>query len=335
MAGKQATHDPVGVAMHTDLHQPQIGTRRQVGQGQPHLTAGQRVGLLHWLLGPLGRQPEVQAQRLGTGIKACSAPKPFCALGSVKASHFKPAIAAQAPPDTWWPSRQLARREASEPRAQTGGRRCPKPCLLFRRNANNMLLDIAVAPCPEAIRGVAASTVVCRRMPMHRSISLSRVLLTLVVFALSACGGPAPLHSLPRPDQFARATSPGAVTTKEGVPLNLRWDQLSDAQRAVVRSWYVDIPPGDEPPYPRDGLRPVIDAVWQGQHRMRDTGDLMVVATVNGRGETEEVKAFGTTDKALVDYISRVVMKTRFKPAVCGGAPCRMDFPLNLRMKLE
>lgn len=61
--------------------------------------------------------------------------------------------------------------------------------------------------------------------------------------------------------------------------MNVRWEQLNKAQKAVVRGWYVDMPTGDQPPYPRAGLHPVIEAVWQRQRRMLETGDLLVVAT--------------------------------------------------------
>lgn len=91
----------------------------------------------------------------------------------------------------------------------------------------------------------------------------------------------------------------------------------------------------DEPPFPRDGLRPVLNAVWQGQQRALATGDLVLMATVNGRGEVEEVKAYGAADPALVDFASRVLLQTPFKPALCAGVPCRMDFPLNLSLRVE
>ncbi len=174
-------------------------------------------------------------------------------------------------------------------------------------------------------------------MPGRTTLSSSTAALAMLVLtgSLGGCGSQEPMHTLPRPDKFAQAAGTAAHTTKLGVPLNLRWEQLNDAQKAVVRGWYVDMPADDEPPYPRAGLRPVIEAVWRGQQRMLDTGDLLVVATVDGRGEVQEARAFGTLNKELVDYISRVVMQTRFKPAVCGGAPCRMDFPLNVRLLVE
>lgn len=174
-------------------------------------------------------------------------------------------------------------------------------------------------------------------MPARTTLLFSAVALAVLALAssLAGCGTPEPMHALSRPDKFARPASIVVTTPKEGVPLNLRWEQLNEAQKAVVRGWYVDMPEGDEPPYPRAGLRPVFEAVWRGQQRMLETGDLMVVATVDGRGEVQEVQAFGTPNKALIDYISRVVIQTQFKPAVCGGTPCRMDFPLKVQLLVE
>lgn len=145
---------------------------------------------------------------------------------------------------------------------------------------------------------------------------------------------PAPVHVIRHPGGVMRAGYI-AVDGRAIVPLNRTYEQLSPAEKALIRAWYEDMPATDEPPFPRAGLYPVMDAVRKGQQRVLAEGDLFLVATVNGSGGVDEVKAYGKADPLLVDFVSRVVMQTPFKPAVCGGVPCRMDFPLNFMLTVK
>ena len=153
---------------------------------------------------------------------------------------------------------------------------------------------------------------------------------------LAGCASepPAPMRVIKRETTASRLPYM-AVDGRAIVPLNRSYAQLTPDEKALIRAWYQDMPAEDEPPFPRNGLYPVMNAVSEGQRRVLTAGDLFLMATVNGRGEVEEVKAFGDADPTLVDFVSRVVMQTPFKPAVCSGQPCRMDFPFNFRMVVK
>lgn len=50
---------------------------------------------------------------------------------------------------------------------------------------------------------------------------------------------------------------------------------------------------------------------------------------VGADGKVTEVKAIGSPGAEMVQYAGAVLILTKFKPAVCSGRPCRMEFPLR------
>ena len=113
------------------------------------------------------------------------------------------------------------------------------------------------------------------------------------------------------------------------IPINRTYAQLSQAEREQVRGWYEAMPPTDEPPFPTDGLKPILDALRKAQAKLLVTGELFLVASVDSSGAVIEVKAIGSPSPEMVKFAASVLLFTKFKPAVCGGLPCRMEFPLH------
>jgi hypothetical protein len=119
------------------------------------------------------------------------------------------------------------------------------------------------------------------------------------------------------------------------LPVNQTYQQLTPEERAHVNSWYEHVAPGDEPPFPLDGMRSILDVVRKGQEKLLVTGKLYLVATVEPSGKVSAVKAYGSPNPEMAKFASEVLLLTKFKPAVCGGRPCRMDFPLSYNFKVE
>ena len=112
------------------------------------------------------------------------------------------------------------------------------------------------------------------------------------------------------------------------VPMDRTYEQLTPEQRAIVHGWYESIAPGDEPPFPTEGTKPIHDAVRKGQAKLLVTGELFLKATVESTGDVSAVKAVGSPSPEMTKFAASVLLLTKFKPAVCGGRPCQMDFPL-------
>lgn len=133
----------------------------------------------------------------------------------------------------------------------------------------------------------------------------------------------------------------GSIIRKEvawstRLPLNRTYAQLSPEQKASFHSMYELIPPGDEPPYPEQGLKPIVSAVYRAQEMLLAHGKLRFIVTVGQDGKGKRVQAFGDCDRPeMTQFTSQVLLLTRYKPAVCKGAPCTMDFPFNLSLAVK
>jgi hypothetical protein len=114
------------------------------------------------------------------------------------------------------------------------------------------------------------------------------------------------------------------------IPINLPWDRLAAADRAKFDANYERIEPGDEPPFPVDGLRTLVEPLLKAQQKLLVEGPLVLVATIDAQGQVDQVKIIGAPSAEMAQFAGKVMLLTKFKPAVCGGHACRMQFPLRL-----
>lgn len=119
------------------------------------------------------------------------------------------------------------------------------------------------------------------------------------------------------------------------IPINRPYEGLTEAERERVRGWYESMPVTEEPPFPREGLKPILDALLKAQQRLLVTGDLFLIASVDPTGTVTSVKAIGSPSPEMVKFAASVLLLTKFKPAVCDGSPCAMEFPLRQSFRVE
>jgi hypothetical protein len=122
----------------------------------------------------------------------------------------------------------------------------------------------------------------------------------------------------------------------EGFPLPVasNYEQLTPEQKTIVHSWYEHIEPGDEPPYPAEGLAVLIDAIREGQEKLQVRGELELAGTVGPAGNVTKVEVLKSPNWDMGQFAGTVFLMTRFKPAICKGRPCQMQFPLSLRFDI-
>ena len=125
------------------------------------------------------------------------------------------------------------------------------------------------------------------------------------------------------------------VVTWANLPLKGKYADLSEQERNRFKAQYEAMPAGDEPPYPRDGLEHFISEVATAAAATRDQGALNYFVTVDSGGDVASVAMTKTEAKELAAAVAILFKKTKFKPAQCGGQPCRMDFPLSLKVYIE
>lgn len=93
---------------------------------------------------------------------------------------------------------------------------------------------------------------------------------------------------------------------------------------------------GDAPPYPVQGMKPLFSAIQKGQEIMQAREALDFVATVGPDGKATHVDSHGgvtgVNAREMSNYVASVLMMEKFKPAVCNGQPCTMEFPFKLKL---
>jgi hypothetical protein len=119
------------------------------------------------------------------------------------------------------------------------------------------------------------------------------------------------------------------------LPLNLTFEQLSAADRSILRNYYENIAEGDEPPFPTDGLRAIFDPLQKVQSKLLVSGVLRLVAIVDSDGVVQQVKTMGSPSPEMTRVAANVVMVTKFKPAICSGRPCAMEFPVFTEFRVQ
>jgi hypothetical protein len=118
------------------------------------------------------------------------------------------------------------------------------------------------------------------------------------------------------------------------IPVNKRYGQLTPEQKADLHAMYESIAPGDEPPFPVDGMKSIFNALKKGQAKLVAEGDLNLAVTIDADGKPTEVKDYGSHgNPEMTKFAAMVLLMTKFKPAVCSGQPCAMEFPFKLNVK--
>ena len=174
---------------------------------------------------------------------------------------------------------------------------------------------------------------------MHFGSAVRLVLATagaIAVFAVSPVaiaddtGLPTELGSGSRQISYhKRATMVGAV------PYARAYEQLSPAQRAALRAEYDSVGPNDEPPYPKYGLSEVADAVARMPVREPVEGDVVLTVRVDERGNGKSVSILKTPDPKLSNVVAATLTRIKFKPGLCEGRPCAMDYVFSFYIKVS
>ncbi len=118
--------------------------------------------------------------------------------------------------------------------------------------------------------------------------------------------------------------------TKAPIDVNRDYYELSPEDKAIVHGWYEYIAPGDEPPFPVNGLAPIYKAINKGRNIAPGHGELFLAVTVGPDGKARKVEVFKSPGQDITRYISEVLLLTKYKPAICEGKKCEMQFPLSL-----
>jgi hypothetical protein len=164
-----------------------------------------------------------------------------------------------------------------------------------------------------------------------RTTTVVLALATAWPMAHSQAAGPFSL----RQDFRSAAAIKDVIAQSSKLPLRKRYGEMTAEEKAVIRRFYTDMGPDDEPPFPEAGMERLIRTLHEAQSHLRVTGNLYLVADVDSKGDVQSVAAYGSPDPEMTRVAASVIVLEKFKPALCAGIPCAQKFPFSLRFELR
>jgi len=128
---------------------------------------------------------------------------------------------------------------------------------------------------------------------------------------------------------------PRRVSEASEIPINRTYAQLTKEEQQLVKSQYEAMADGDEPPFPVAGLKPIYVAITKVHREVMERGELSMHADIDAGGNVTGVAVYHSPDPKITRAAANILVLTKFKPAVCGGAPCKMGFPLRIVFKVD
>ena len=117
------------------------------------------------------------------------------------------------------------------------------------------------------------------------------------------------------------------------IPLDRRYSDLTAEHRRFVRSQYEAMDENDEPPFPVDGMKSIHESIYAAQRATLVKGMLALDVLVNSDGEATSVEVRRSPDPAMTRLAAAIVMRQKYKAAVCAGKPCEMALPLRFDLR--
>jgi hypothetical protein len=122
----------------------------------------------------------------------------------------------------------------------------------------------------------------------------------------------------------------GTPTLAGPVSFRKSWDGMSQADQRVVRGFYGLMHEDDEPPYPANGTARIYTALAEAQKAGHARGLLRMNVMVDASGAATAVTVYVTPAPYITRIASALVMKEKYKPALCAGIPCAMVYPYEV-----
>lgn len=110
------------------------------------------------------------------------------------------------------------------------------------------------------------------------------------------------------------------------IPFDKPYAELSAEHQAMLKAPYEAMGEGDEPPYPLHGTKGLWTQLMQAGDYLREYGELRIVVDVDQAGTATAAHVYSTPGKNTSDFMSAVLLKERYKPALCAGTPCAQQF---------
>jgi hypothetical protein len=118
------------------------------------------------------------------------------------------------------------------------------------------------------------------------------------------------------------------------IPLDRRYAELTPEQKNILKSEYESMKADDEPPFPTNGLKDAFTALRRvhEQYNLKYKGPLTMYVQVDSHGKATGVSVVRSPDPEITQAMAYTLMVLPYKPAVCSGQPCAMQYPFHAEL---
>ena len=166
-----------------------------------------------------------------------------------------------------------------------------------------------------------------------RTTALAAMISTLLPLSALADEQPGSRYSLKADLPDTGSSIRRDVVTSSRIPFDKRYSELTSEQRELLKRQYERMGNDDEPPFPVDGLGPIYKALAAAQKKLLVEGSMVLFVEVDRGGQATSVSVLRSPDPEMTRVAAAVLMLEKYKPAVCDGAPCKMQFPFRMEFK--
>lgn len=183
-----------------------------------------------------------------------------------------------------------------------------------------------------------------RQSPSRTAPLISPRALVVSTFLLAGCWAgpgwsqevkPSSPYSL-RADQPPTGSNiPRRIVEGSQLPFDKRYHELTLEQQNLLKTQYERMSEADEPPYPANGLGPIYKFIAEGQQRLQVRGQLTMIVDVDARGQAKSVSVLQSPDPEMTNLVAAILVLEKYKPGMCAGTPCSMQFPFRMNFAVR
>jgi hypothetical protein len=161
------------------------------------------------------------------------------------------------------------------------------------------------------------------------AICLSAFVVGTLPAAAAEPSAPRKTYELKTPDAPTGSHLRRSSVEASEVPFDKRYHELTPEQQRLFKAQYEAMPDGDEPPYPVEGLQSIYGALAALAMRLQVEGPLEMHVDIDEKGTATAVSVLRSPGQDMARHAATVLMLAKYKPAVCGGKPCKMQLPVR------
>jgi hypothetical protein len=123
-----------------------------------------------------------------------------------------------------------------------------------------------------------------------------------------------------------------SIDAKSAIPFDKRYFELSKSEKEIFRSKFENISSTEIPPFPRSGLKAIYKPLIEQFKILSVRGSLSLQVMVDENGQVTDFTVLQSPTSRLSKASEKILKNTLFDPAFCAGEPCKMGFPVTIKI---